>query len=95
VDSSFSTSGTRRVISEEWTVPSLLVAPVVLFLGATSREGTVHSSEVTRRVPLVEKELPTLQNHSRFLVGSFSCSGNITKALNKCVLQNIVSKNNV
>ena len=32
VSNSFSISGTRRVISEEWTVPSLLVAPVVLFL---------------------------------------------------------------
>jgi hypothetical protein len=29
--------------------------------GATSGEGTVHSSEVARRVLLVEEELPTLQ----------------------------------
>jgi hypothetical protein len=28
--------------------------------GVTSGEGTAHSSEVTRRVLLVEKELPTL-----------------------------------
>jgi hypothetical protein len=30
VGSSFSTSSTRRVISEEWTVPPPLVEPVVL-----------------------------------------------------------------
>jgi hypothetical protein len=29
--------------------------------GATSREGTAHSSEVTQRVLLVDKELPTRQ----------------------------------
>jgi hypothetical protein len=29
--------------------------------GATSGGGTAHSSEVTRRVLLVEEELPTLQ----------------------------------
>jgi hypothetical protein len=29
--------------------------------GATSDGGTAHSSEVTRRVVLVEEELPTLQ----------------------------------
>jgi hypothetical protein len=30
-------------------------------MGATSEGGTAHSSEVTRRVLLVENELPTLQ----------------------------------
>jgi hypothetical protein len=30
-------------------------------MGATSGVGTDHSSEITRRVLLVEEELPTLQ----------------------------------
>jgi hypothetical protein len=30
-------------------------------MGATSGGGTAHSSEVTRRVQLVEEELPILQ----------------------------------
>jgi hypothetical protein len=61
VDSFSSTSTTRRVTSDGWTVPLPLEPPVVLLL--TSGQGggeTVHSSEVIRRVLLVEEELPTL-----------------------------------
>ena len=37
-------------------------------MGGTNGGGTVHSSEVTRRVPLVEEELFTLQVRRRVLL---------------------------
>jgi hypothetical protein len=51
VGGSFSTSSTRCVTSDEWTVP----------MGGTSGGGTANSSEVTRWVLLVEEKLSTLQ----------------------------------
>jgi hypothetical protein len=66
VDSFSSTSSTRRLTSDEWTVPPPLVVPLFRSntTGGISVGETVHSLEVIRRVLLVERELPTHSSSS-------------------------------